>query len=222
MSVSEYIPIWEQLSKEHRSVLEHAVTKQHIASGTVVHNGKDDCFGVLVIVQGQLRVYTMSEEGKEITLYRLWNRDICLFSASCMLQSIEFDVTIQAEQDTEFYHIPVDTYKHLMKESAPLANYTNEIMASRFSDVMWLMDQILYKRQDSRMAAFLLEESDISGEMELKLTHEEIAHHLGSAREVVTRMLKYFQTEGIVSLSRGNIKIVNRNKLVDVARDSIR
>ena len=84
---------------------------------------------------GQLRAYILSDEGREITIYRLFDRDMCLFSAPCMMRSIQFEVTVAAEKDTEFWVIPTEVYQRLMEESAPVANYTNELMASRFSDV---------------------------------------------------------------------------------------
>ena len=129
------------------------------------------------------------------------------------MQSIQFDIIIETEKDTEFFLIPPDSYKSLMKESAPLANYTNEIMASRFSDVVWLMEQIMWKSFDKRLAAFLLEESRLEQTAHLKITHEKIANHMGTAREVVTRMLRYFQNEGLIHLSRGAIEIINSEKL---------
>lgn len=94
-----------------------------------------------------------------------------------------------------------------------MANYTNEIMADRFSEVMWLVEQILWKRMDKRVATFLLEESAIENSDRLQITHETIANHLGTHREVVTRMLRYFQNEGLVKLSRGTIEIADRKRL---------
>ena len=172
-----------------------------------------DCTGLLLVKSGQLRAYILSDEGREITIYRLFDRDICLFSASCIMRSIQFDVTIEAEKDTELWIIPAETYKSIMEESAPVANYTNELMASRFSDVMWLIEQIMWKSLDKRVASFLLEESSIEESDTLKLTHEAIANHLGTHREVITRMLRYFQSEGIVKLSRGTVMILDKEKL---------
>ena len=162
---------------------------------------------------GQLRAYILSDEGREITLYRLFDMDMCLFSASCIMRSIQFEIIIEAEKDTELWIIPADVYKNIMNESAPAANYTNELMASRFSDVMWLIEQIMWKSLDKRVAAFLLEEAAIEGTYELKITHETIANHLGSHREVITRMLRYFQNEGMVRLSRGMVAVLDEKKL---------
>ena len=167
---------------------------------------------------GPTRIPILSEEGREITLYRLFEMDICLFSASCMLHSIQFDLTIEAEKDTSFWLIPAETYRQLMETSAPIANYTNEIMASRFSEVMWRMEQVMWKSLDQRLASFLLEEEALEGSGQLHLTHELIGNHLGSAREVVTRMLRYFQEEGMVRLSRGTVEILDREKLGALAR----
>lgn len=222
MAIESYLPFWNKLTPTERQTLLRSVTTHTVQKDTIVHNGSEDCVGLLLIVSGQLRAYIVSDEGKEITLYRLLSRDICLFSASCMLNSIQFDISIQAEQTTVFYKIPTEVYHRLMQESAPVANYTNELIASRFSDVMWLMDQILYKRLDSRLAAFLLEESALASSKELKITHEVIARHLGSAREVVTRMLKYLHSEGAVTLSRGSIVISDEKKLRKLAQESLR
>lgn len=133
------------------------------------------------------------------------------------MRSIQFEITIEAEKDTELWVIPSEIYKGIMEESAPVANYTNELMASRFSDVMWLMEQIMWKSLDKRVAAFLLEESTIENTSELKITHEIIANHLGSHREVITRMLRYFQSEGMVKLSRGTVTITDEEKLLGLS-----
>jgi CRP/FNR family transcriptional regulator len=130
-----------------------------------------------------------------------------------MMRSIQFDVVIAAEKETELWVVPADLYKKMMEESAIVANYTNELMASRFSDVMWLMEQIMWKSMDKRVATFLLEEATIEESNELKITHEIIANHIGSHREVITRMLRYFQNEGWIEVSRGTVKIVDRVKL---------
>ena len=196
--------------------MQDSLLTRKVVKGKVIHNGSMDCTGLLLVKSGQLRAYILSEEGREITIYRLFDRDMCLFSASCMMRSIQFEVTIAAEKDTELWIIPVEVYQSILEESAPLANYTNEIMATRFSDVMWLIEQIMWKSLDKRIAAFLLEEASIEGSNTLKITHEIIANHLGSPREVITRMLKYFQNEGMVKLSRGMVEITDAGKLEDV------
>lgn len=213
MSFQTYFPIWDQLLIHQQRQLLEALSYQTVRRGTIVHDGSMNCTGLYLIRTGQLRAYVLSEEGREITIYRLFGGDLCLFSASCILQAIQFDITIQAEKDTEFWDIPAGLYRRLMAESTAVANYTNELMASRFSEVMWRMEQFMWKSMDKRVAAFLLEESSIEGSGELKITHETIANHLGSHREVITRMLRYFQSEGMVQLSRGMVRILDAAKL---------
>lgn len=190
--------------------------ERRVSKGTVIHNGSMDCTGLLLVKSGQLRAYILSDEGREITIYRLFDRDMCLFSASCIMRSIQFEVTVEAEKDTDLWVIPSEIYQSIMEGSAPVSNYTNELMASRFSDVMWLMEQVMWKSLDKRVAAFLLEEVSIEGTSHLKITHETIANHLGSHREVITRMLRYFQNEGMVKLSRSSIEITNAKKLEEL------
>ncbi len=222
MEYAEYFPFWRSLTGPQRLALQNAASIRHVPQGAVLHNGSEDCVGLFLVLEGRLRAYIVSDEGREVTLYRLLERDMCLFSAACIMNSIQFDITISAEQDSTVLHIPPQVYQELMAQSAPVANYTNELMATRFSDVMWLLDQILYKRLDARLAAFLLEESALDGTGTLRLTHEQIAQHLGSAREVVTRMLKYFQSEGLVALSRGSVAVLDAVRLAKLAQGSLR
>lgn len=216
MELKEFFPVWKELTPEQREQLTASASKRMVSQGTVIHNGSMDCTGLLLLEQGQLRSFMLSEEGREITLYRLLDGDICLFSASCMLRSIQFDVTITAQRDTSLWVIPAELYKSIMAQSAPLANFTNEVMADRFSNVMWLLEQVLWKRFDQRLALFLLEERALEGTDMLKLTHEAIGSHLGNPREVVTRMLRYFQSEGLVELARGTVKITDANGLKEL------
>ena len=213
MDFQNYFPIWNKLTTSQQEQLLGGLMERNVSKGTVLHNGNMDCTGLLLVKTGQLRAYILSDEGREITIYRLFDRDMCLFSASCIMRSIQFDVTIEAEKDTVIWIIPADIYQGIMAESAPVANYTNELMATRFSDVMWLVEQIMWKSLDKRVAAFLLEETSIEGTNTLKITHEAIANHLGSHREVITRMLRYFQSEGMVNLSRGTVEITDTHKL---------
>jgi CRP/FNR family transcriptional regulator len=162
-------------------------------------------------------VYTLSSEGREVTLYRLFEMDICLFSASCVMPNVQFEVVIEAEKDTKMWVIPSCLFKDLMTESAPVANYANDLISSRFSEVMWLMEQIMWRSFDKRLAAFLIEECTLEGSDVLKITHEKIASHMGTAREVVTRMLRYFQGEGMVKLTRGAVEITDRKRLQNLS-----
>ncbi len=213
MNYLTYIPVFNKLTKSQQDTLTSSAFVRKFRKGELLHNGSQNCTGLILVISGQLRAFTISDDGREITMYRLFERDICLFSASCIMNSIQFDITVTAEKDTEVLVIPAEAYKNIMEISAPLANYTNEVMASRFSDAMWLIEQVMWKSFDKRLADFLLNEMSIEGTSTLKITHETIGNHLGNPREVVTRMLKYFVNEGLISLSRGTIEIKDRNGL---------
>ncbi len=218
MDLDQYFPIWDKLTISQQDILKKSSTFRKIAKGTILHSGKADCTGLIVVKSGQIRAYISSDDGKEITLYRLLERDICLFSASCMMPDIQFDIIVEAEKDSEAWIIPAEIYINIMNQSAVVANYTNQIMASRFTDVMWLIEQILWKSFDKRLAKFILDESDLNKSDTLKITHEKIAEHMGSAREVITRMLQYFQSENMVQLTRGTIQLIDRKQLEELAK----
>ena len=217
MELEQAFPVWDKLTQRQREALSEAARCRRVPSGTMLHNGAADCVGLFLVCTGQLRAFILSSEGREVTLYRLFERDMCLFSASCMLHSIQFDLAIESEKDTELWVIPPDVYKSVMAENAAVANYTNELMAARFSEVMWLVEQILWQRFDRRLAEFLLTESALEGADALPITHDRIAAHLGTAREVVTRMLRYFQAEGMVRLTRGSVVLTDREALKKLA-----
>lgn len=218
IELNSIFPVWDKLSPEQKRELEHAASPRTAAAGELIHGAGAECVGLLAIRSGRLRAYMLSESGREITLYRLFERDICLFSASCMVKSLQFDICIEAETDSDFLVISPEIYRSLMDRSAPLANYTNEIMASRFSEVMWLVEQVLWKSFDRRLASFLMRRGRALRRATRSPSRTSGSPaHLGTAREVVTRMLRYFQSEGLVSLARGEVRILDRKALSRLA-----
>lgn len=213
MELEHCFPVWNKLTAAQQEALHRSTREKQVKKGALLHADGQDCTGLLIVRQGQLRAYILSEEGREVTIYRLVEGDVCLFSASCMMRSIQFDVTVEAERDTALWVVPAEAYRGLMEQSAAVANYTNDLMGSRFSEVMWLMEQIMWRSFDQRLAQFLLQESALEESDLLPLTHERIAAHLGTAREVVTRMLRYFQGEGMVRLARGSVELTDVSKL---------
>ena len=213
MDFADYFPIWDKMTADQQARIRAVSDFQKVKSGTVLHDGSPDCLGMLLVRSGQLRAYMLSEEGREITICRFFEMDICLFSASCVMPNMQFDILIEAEKDSEIWIIPACLYKNLMDESIAISNYSHNLITNHFSELMWLMDQIMWKSFDKRLAAFLLAESALEGTDSLKLTHEKIANHMGTAREVVTRMLRYFQSEGMVKLTRGSVDIIDAKKL---------
>ena len=217
MEFSEYLPIWDKLTPEQQQRIAGVIEYRKVTKGTHIHDSSAECLGLVLIKSGQLRAYILSEDGREITISRLFEYDVSLLSASCVMPDMQFNVMIEAEKDTEFWSLPACLFKNLMDDSLAVSNYARNLLSSNFSELMWLMEQIMWKSFDKRLAAFLLEESRLEASPVLKITHEKIAAHLGTAREVVTRMLRYFQNEGMVKLTRGTIELTDTDKLENLA-----
>ena len=213
MEYQSYIPFWDKLTDEQRERIGGVIRFQKVKKGTFIHDSEADCLGLVVVRSGQLRAYMLSEDGREITISRLLEYDVTLLSASCAMPDMQFDVMIEAEKDSEFWSIPACLFKNLADESLAVSNYSRNLLSNNYSELMWLMEQIMWKSFDKRLAEFLLEEVRLEDSLVLQITHERIANHMGTAREVVTRMLRYFQSEGLVKLTRGSIEIVNEEKL---------
>ena len=205
-------PFWDNLSKMEKETFVNSSQYISFRKGTNIHNG-NECTGIILIRKGSLRLYILSDEGKEITLYRLFPGEMCMLSASCVLHNITFDVFVDAEENSECIIVGGCAYAALSERNAEAKIFALETALARFSDVMWVMQQILFMSMDKRLAIFLLDEISKTGGDTVHLTHEQIAKYMGSAREVVTRMLKYFSSEGIVELSRGGIKISDVKRL---------
>ena len=213
MQWSEYIPFWNKLSKDQQQRIAQVIDHRTVQKGTRIHDSSAQCLGLVMVKSGQLRAYILSEDGREITISRLFEYDVSLLSASCVMPDMQFHVMIEAEKDTEFWSMPACLFKNLMDESVAVASYANSLISGNFSELMWLMEQIMWKSFDKRLAEFLLSEAAIEGSDNLRITHEIIANHMGTAREVVTRMLRYFQSEGMVKLTRGAIELTDTPKL---------
>ena len=213
MEFSEYLPFWNKLNSEQKERIENVIEFRTVKKGTRIHDSSAECLGLVIVRSGQLRAYILSEDGREVTISRLFEYDVSLLSASCVMPDMQLNVMIEAEKDSQFWSIPACLFKNLVDESIAVSNYSRSLLSGNFSELMWLMEQIMWKSFDKRLAAFLLEEQRLEDSNILKITHEKIAAHMGTAREVVTRMLRYFQSEGMVKLTRGAIEIADPRKL---------
>ena len=210
MEFQNYFPVWNKLTPEQQQRIAGVVEHRTVKKGAFIHDSSAECLGLVMVRSGQLRAYILSEDGREITISRLFDYDVSLLSASCVMPDMQFNVMIEAEKDTEFWSIPACMFKNLVDESLAVSNYSRNLLSGNFSELMWLMEQIMWKSFDKRLAAFLLEEVQLEESDVLHMTHEKIANHMGTAREVVTRMLRYFQSEGMVQLTRGTIEITDK------------
>lgn len=219
---AQHFPFWDKLGEEQKKTLCIQTSFGEYDKGANIHGNTGNCTGAILVKSGTLRTYMLSDEGKEITLYRLYPGDICMLSASCVMQSITFDVFVDAETNSEVYIINSGAFSKLMEENVYVENFALRTATERFSEVMWAMQQILFMSFDRRLAVFILEELSKDGGDTIRLTQEQIAKYMGSAREVVSRMLKYFSTEGLVEVSRGGVKVLDMPRLRVIADTAVR
>lgn len=215
---SATFPFWKNLSEDEKNLICENTVSVTYPKGKTIHRGSEDCQGIVVVKKGQLRTYMMSEDGRDVTLYRLFDGDVCILSASCVLDAITFDVFIDAQEETQAFLINSAVFHKIADENVYVKCFAYQLATVRFSDVMWAMQQILFMGADKRLAIFLWDEMTKSSDMCINMTHEQIAKYIGSAREVVTRMLRYFASEGIAELSRGSIRIIDKEKLRELTK----
>ena len=212
-TIDQVYPFWSDLSDMERQFMVTAAYTEKYNKGMLMHRSEDSCKGLITVLSGQLRTYIVSEEGREVTLFRVNADEVCVLSASCLLDSITFDVLIEATEDTEVLVLPASILNHLMQKNTKVELFLYKAATEKFSDVMWTMQQILFLKIDQRVAQFLWDEMIQKNSMTLTVTHDEIAKIIGSAREVVTKVLKYMVKENVLELKRGEITILDKDKL---------
>lgn len=210
------LPFWDKLSESEKEFVNTYSNVVEYEKGRIIHSDNDNCLGMIMMLEGEIRTYILSPEGREITLFRLYKNDCCVMSASCVIKEINFSSQMVAEKDCKILVISSGIFSRLAEKNIYVKCYMYEVLANKFSSVMITMQQILFKGFDKRLAEFLVAETDRTGTNVIKMTHQQIAQHTNSAREVVARMLKKFNDEGIVEVNRGVIKIIDKDKLENI------
>lgn len=218
--MTKHLPFLAQLDHDDLDLVTGTASLLSYTSGEMLLSKGTECNGMILVKSGQLRAFLELEDGKEITLYRLLADDVCILSASCILKNITFEVTLEAEKKSEVYRIPAMTMSSLSEHSPAVQQFTMNLVAARFSEVMWVMEQIVSQNMGQRVAAFLLEQSVLEASNTLVITHDTIARNLGTAREVVSRILKYLENDGMLKLSRGKITLIQSDKLREISQST--
>lgn len=206
-------PFWKELEQEEKNLLEGSLRTEIYDKGMLIHRTENSCQGLITVLSGSLRTYIISEEGREVTLFRVPAGEVCVLSVSCLMDAITFDVAIEATEDTEIAVIPTSVMHQIMNKNPRVELYLYKTAAEKFSEVMWTMQQILFLKIDQRVAQFLWDEFVRKNSTTLSITHDEIARYIGSAREVITKVLKYLSEENVVELKRGIVRIIDKEKL---------
>ncbi|MDW7672353.1 MAG: Crp/Fnr family transcriptional regulator [Bacillota bacterium] len=210
------LPFAEVLNREEKNrLLEHSTEVRYPAGKLLVESGAL-CEHVYVVLDGLIRIYKLSEEGREITYYRVGNGETCLFSMGCMLEHQPFDAVAQIEKDSRLLAVPGYLFEDLMNANPSFRNYIIRRLLVTITDLMILTEEVTFHSMNRRLSAFLLEESRLQGGDTLTITHEVISQELGTAREVVSRMLKEFEKKDLLALSRGKVRLKDVEGLEDL------
>ena len=211
----EHIPFIDEMTDMEKEILKKNMMIKNFEKNELIHSSISSCLGMLVVKEGRLRAYIMSDDGREVTLFYVEKDEICVFSSSCVISSITFDLFIEADKKTSVYQLPTRILEELMKNKS-IENVILTMALKKFTEIMWSMQQILFLSMDRRIARLLVEKCKKENSSKIKITHEEIAKQIGSAREVVSRMLSIFTKENLIVLSRGQIEIIDNDKLVNL------
>ena len=207
------LPFYSQLTDAEVEFVKSNVEIRKFHKGEILYGCGESCLGMSHVLSGNIRVYIVSDEGREITLYTLEKSDNCVMSASCVIRQITFETVIAAEEDSEMLILDSGAFEQLTESNIYVKEFMYELATERFSQVMWVMQEILFCGFDRRLARFLISEYERTGETEVKMTQEEIARNVNSAREVVARMLKRFSKEGLVTADFGCIHLCDIDSL---------
>lgn len=214
--MSNRLPFWNLLTDREKEILKDNTIERTYTKGSIVFDNSSSCLGLLNVISGQVRAYLVSDEGKEVTIFKLEDNDLCVLSASCIIKQITFDTQLVANEDTKVLIVPSNIIEDLAYMNIELRCYLYEKALARFSDVMWNMQELLFKGLDSRVANYLINQYERTDSTIIKVTHEEIANDINSAREAVTRILKLFVQDGLIKLQKGCIEIIDVDALYDI------
>lgn len=215
--LSNKLPFWSILSKVDQNLLiENTFYLKH-KKGAFVYGTNKGCTGFLYVLDGTLRGYIMSEDGRDITLMRIFPKDMCILTASCILNDMSLDFYLEAQSDTTLLNLDIMFIKKLSEKYPEIEAFAYKITTKRFGEAIKKIQEILFYGIDKRIARALVNQSNEQKSELIKITHDSLAKDIGSVREVVSRTLKYFEEEGILELSRGKVILLDSKKLKELA-----
>ena len=219
--LSSLFSFWSDLTPSEVSFLEQSARTEIFPQGKLIHRSEDDCRGLMAVITGSLRVYCVSDEGREVTLYRVESGEICVLSASCLMDSVVFDVLIETVEEARVCMIPAVALHQVEKKNPLVELYIYKNAVQKFSEVLWTIQQVLFMKIDQRIALALYDEMIRQKSKVISIRHEDLAKQIGSVREVVSKTLKYLEQEGVVSLGRGKIEILDEMGLKNGTENGI-
>jgi CRP/FNR family transcriptional regulator len=211
--LEKHFPFLKNASQEiKQQLLQYARLKQ-IPAGVSIYWEGDSCTHLALVLSGTVRVYKVGESGREITLYRIEENESCILTASCILGQTDFPAIAMVETPVQAILIPAPILRQWVEQYEVWRDYIFSLLSKRLSMVIATVEEVAFRRVDVRIAEFLA--SLAEEKTEVNITHQEIAFELGTAREVVSRILKDFERENILSLARGSITFHNKPALLE-------
>ena len=207
--LNDYLPFFKDLSEEEQILIDRASHIEEYELGQIIYSKQKACSGIILVIKGQLRSFMSSLSGKEITLFRLFQNDLCILSSSCVYQNLTYDINLQAEENTVLLVIDGILFKQVLDKNINVQKFMLEITQSKLSEIMWVLEQVVFFSLEYRLADYILNQYYTKNALQIYITHEMIAKDLGSSREVISRMLKRFEKDQLVHMGRGYIKIID-------------
>jgi CRP/FNR family transcriptional regulator len=215
------IPLFTEAPSELRKAFAEESAVVHLGAGEYFLREGDMCAHFAIVVSGKMRVFKLGESGQEITLYHVGAGEACPLNVSCILSDRPVPAMARVEEDVQAIVVPSGTFRYWIAEHEPLRRFVFQMFASRLTEVMSLVEEVAFRRMDQRLARRLADLFDTEGTGGIvETTHADLAADLGTAREVVSRLLKEFERLGAISLSRGRILLRNQSVLQELAAGS--
>lgn len=205
------LPILQKVDASFAHEFKQAAFFARIPAGRDVFLEGDRVEAIALLISGVVRVYKIGETGREITLYRFGNGSSCILTANAILSQKTFPAVATVEQDAEAVMIPADTFRDWVRRYDLWSEFVFELLSQRLSTVMAIVDEVAFQRMDRRVASLILKKA--KGKNPLKITHQEIADELGSSREVISRLLEDFVSDGTIRTGRGTVEVLDFNLL---------
>ena len=202
----------ESGQKVREEILKHTLIMR-IPKGEYVFLEGDECKHLALILSGTVRVYKPAENGREITLYRLGAGESCVLTASCIFERNNFPAIAVTEEEVEAAVVPSHVFRTWINTHEIWRGYVFNLLSRRLSGIIATLEEVAFRSMDMRIAEFLIKLCERDGN-DLKTTHQYIAMELGTSREVVSRILKHFEAEKILSLGRGVITLLDQEGLI--------
>ena len=193
-------------------------TEMTLSKGAWMFREHEGCGRIGFVIGGSVKVFKEHPSGRSITLYRLGPGDSCILSMSCAMANPIHQASAVVEEDCRVLTVTTDHFRSLMERSSEARDYVFGLFAARLTDVLLLLEEVVFRRMDERLASILLEHAVRRGSDEIHTTHEQLAEEAGTAREVVTRVLREFVANNLVTVGRGMVTITDRKGLARIGR----